>query len=78
MNHIHKGPAELAYDENKKRLRFEGRILLDRIMNEVLDVMTTEFQAALLRGEVLEVGSTREEARAYFARVAQAQLTVPS
>jgi len=78
MNHVHKGPAELAYDENKKRLRFEGRILMDRVMNEVLAHMTDEFQAALLRGEVLEVGSSREEAREYFKRVARLQLEAGS
>ena len=74
MNHNYKGEAALTFDENKKRLRLEGRIILDRMMNEVLRTMAEEFNEALLRGEVLVVGSTREEARAYFTDAALLQL----
>lgn len=78
MNYNHKNQAALTYDENKKRLRLEGRILLDRVMNDVLHEMTEEFTAAILEGKILEIGASREEIQDYFRRSAQRQLEAGS
>lgn len=75
-NHTYKDNVTLAYDANKKRLRAEGQIILAELMNEALAEMSREFNAALARGEVLHVGGTREEMRAFLATAAQRQLGV--
>lgn len=67
--YLYKDAVALAFDANKKRLRLEGRILLDRIMNEALAEMTHEFNAGLERGELLNVGGSPEDLRR-FLRVA--------
>lgn len=72
----HKNAASLAYDANKKRLRLEGRLVLDLLMNEALHAMTQEFNEALNRGEVLELEGTREEMLQYLRVAAQQQLGV--
>lgn len=74
MNYNYKGQAALAFDENKKRLRLEGRLVCDRIMNEVLREMTSEFQDALLRGEVLTLGGSAAETQEYFTAAARKAL----
>jgi hypothetical protein len=74
MSYNYKGPAALTFDENKLRLRLEGRIVLQRIMNEVLREMSTEFDAGLLRGEVLSIGGTSAETQEYFTKAARKAL----
>ncbi len=73
MKFAHKNEAALVFDENKRRLRLEGRFVLDRIMNEVLAEMTREFNDALTNGELLSLDGNAE-ARAFFVSSAQAQL----
>ena len=69
MSYNYKNSAALAYDRNKKRLRLEGRLILDELLNEALDAMTCEFNEALANGEVLELEGSREELLG-FLRVA--------
>ena len=72
--YAYKDAAALAYDANKKRLRTEGQILLAAAMNEALREMTTQFNEALKRGEVLEIGGSREELKALLLSAAQREL----
>jgi hypothetical protein len=74
MNYAFKGPAQLAFDENKKRLRLEGRIVLDRLMNQVLRDMTAEFNDALLRGDILTLDGGASETQEYFTQAARKAL----
>lgn len=74
MNYNYKGAAQQTFDENKLRLRLEGRIVLNRIMNEVLREMTVEFQEAVLRGEILSVGGSASETQQYFTAAARKAL----
>lgn len=73
-NHTQKDDVQLAYDANKKRLRAEGQIVLARVMNEALHEMTTGFNEALARGEILEIGGSREELRALLLKASQREL----
>ncbi len=59
--YIRKGTAQLVYDANKKRIRTEAQVLLAEVVNDAIDAMTTEFNAALNNGEVLHIGGEREE-----------------
>lgn len=70
----HKDAVELAYDANKKRLRTEGAILLAEAMNEALNEMTEQFNAALDQGNILHIGGTREEMKALLFSAAQKKL----
>lgn len=70
----YKDGAAMAYDRNKKRLRLEGRLVLDEVLNVALAEMTTEFNAALLQGETLELEGTREEILSYLRNAAARQL----
>lgn len=64
----------LAFDANKKRLRVEGAIILDELMNEAIGEMTNQFDEALNRGEILHVGGSREEMKGFLRIAAQRQL----
>lgn len=74
MNYNYKGQAQLAFDNNKLRLRLEGRIVLNQIMNEVLREMAVEFQEGVLRGEVLTLGGSASETQDYFTKAARKAL----
>lgn len=74
IGHKHKDAAAMAYDRNKKRLRLEGRLVLDEVLNVALTEMTTQFNDALVRGDVLELEGTREEILDYLRTAAQRQL----
>lgn len=73
-NHIYKDSVGLAYDANKKRLRTEGQIILAALMNEALHEMTAQFNEALSRGEVLEIGGSREEMKEFLRIAATREL----
>lgn len=70
----YKTAAQLAYDRNKKRLRLEGRLILDELLNEALAEMTGAFNEAAAEGEVLELEGTREEMLGYLRIAYQRQL----
>lgn len=70
----HKTPAALAYDRNKKRLRLEGRLILDELLNEALAEMTGTFNEAAANGEVLELEGTRDELLGFLRVAFQRQL----
>lgn len=63
-----KDAVQLAYDANKKRLRAEVSVITDALLNEVLDEMTEQFNAALLRGELLQISGSRDELLGYVGR----------
>lgn len=73
-NYLYKDDVALAYDANKKRLRTEGSIMLQAAMNEALSEMTAQFNEALARGEILEIGGSREEMKALLYSAAQKKL----
>ena len=73
-NYRYKDEVALAYDANKKRLRLEGRILLDRIMNEALAEMTDQFNRGLERGEVLLIGGSEDEFKSFLRIAASREL----
>jgi hypothetical protein len=64
----HKDAVVLAFDANKKRLRTEGSIVLAALMNEALNEMATQFNAAL------GIGGSREEMKAYLRVAAEREL----
>lgn len=72
--YTHKDAVSLAYDANKKRLRTEGSIVLAEVMNAALTEMTDQFNEALNRGEVLEIGGSRDEMKALLLAAARKQL----
>lgn len=74
MNHTYKGGPQLAFDEGKLRLRLEGRIVLGRLMNEILREFCEEFNDSLLRGEVLTIGGSAAETQRYFEAAARKAL----
>lgn len=73
--YIHKDNILLEFEANKKRLRTEGRIVLDRVLNEALDQMAKEFNAGLDRGEVLRVESSPNELRRLLWQAARLELS---
>ena len=70
----YKDDVALAFEANKKRLRAEGSIILAAVMNEALHEMTTQFNAALARGEILSIGGSREEMMGFLRDAAAKQL----
>lgn len=74
MGHNYKSEVAMAYDRNKKRLRLEGRLVLDELMNEALNEMTGAFNEAAARGEILELEGTREEMLGFLRIATQKQL----
>lgn len=72
----YKDEVALTFEANKKRLRAEGAVILARLMNEALNEMTTQFNAALARGEILSIGASAEEMKGFLRTAAQKQLGV--
>jgi hypothetical protein len=70
----YKNDVAMAYDRNKKRLRFEGRLILDELLNEALNEMTGAFNEAAANGQILELEGTRDEMLGYLRQAAQKQL----
>jgi hypothetical protein len=71
---VYKNNVAMAYDRNKKRLRLEGRLILDELLNEAMNEMTGAFNEAAAKGEILELGGTRDELLGYLRTAAQTQL----
>ncbi len=74
-SYTYKNRADLAYDANKKRLRAEGQIILATILNEALNEMTVQFNKAKDRGEVLTIGGTQKEMKAFLKLAADRELS---
>lgn len=64
----------LAYDANKKRIRTEGTIILNEVLNSALAEMDRQFQEAVNRGELLSIVATGEEMRAFLRDAAAREL----
>lgn len=62
-NYNYKGPEKLAFEANKKRLRTECNILLERVINEVFNEMTLQFNEALADGQILEISGSRDHVK---------------
>lgn len=62
----HKDKYVLSYDAGVKRIRLEGRLALDQVLNDALDAWSKEHEAAKKRGEVLELTGDREELTRYL------------
>lgn len=70
--------VELAFEGNKKRLRTEGSIILQRVMNEALAEMTSQFQESLAHGELLQLGGTAAEMKQYLKLASEKQFALPA
>ena len=55
MSYTKKDKFTLSYDASVKRIRGEGKIALDSVMNEALAAFDQEHSDAKNNGEVLEV-----------------------
>jgi hypothetical protein len=66
-----KDEATLAYEANKKRLRVEGQLILDRVMNEALRDMTAEFNKNLNRGRIVSLALNEDALKRSFRRAAK-------
>jgi hypothetical protein len=75
-SYTYKNEVDLAFDANKKRLRCEGAILLQQVLNEALHEMSEQFNAGLAEGEILEIGGTREEMRQLLLAAANRKLAL--
>lgn len=75
-NYNYKGPERLAYDANKKRLRVECTILTDRIVNEILNEMTLQFNEGLAEGKILEFKGSEDHVKDLLRIAAQKELGV--
>jgi hypothetical protein len=64
----HKGQVELAWLENRDRLNLELRNIVRRLQDEVLKQASLDFDAALQRGEILELTVTRDEVLRMLSR----------
>lgn len=62
-NYTYKGPEKLVYDANKKRLRTECTILFDRVINEIFNEMTIQFNDALAEGKILEIKGSEDHVK---------------
>jgi hypothetical protein len=74
MSYIYKDRIVLVFEANKKRLRAEGQIILATLLNEALGEMSRQFDAAQARGELLEIGGSREEMKQFLRVAAQREL----
>lgn len=69
-----KDQVQLAYDANKRRLRVEAQVVLADVMNSALSEMTSQFNKALERGEILDIGGSRDELRALLWEASKREL----
>lgn len=74
-NYNYKGPEKLAFDANKKRLRVECTILMDRVVNEVFNEMTLQFNEALAEGQILEFSGATEHVKELLRIAAAKELS---
>jgi hypothetical protein len=65
---------DLAWREARERFLLEGRQLMRRVMDQVLDEVDTEFQTALLNGRVLEFKPDNDELKRRLLRTAKKEL----
>lgn len=71
---VKKDETALVFDQNKKRIRFEVQLLVDRVLNEALAQMADEFVSALARGELLVLDGNEDELRGLLRRAAAKEL----
>lgn len=74
QSYRHKGHDELIFDANVKRIRLEGRIILDEVMNEALKIMSDRFQEARLNGTVLELDGNKELLKEFLLEASKREL----
>lgn len=70
MSYRKKDNIRLTYMENEKRMRLEGRLLVERLLNEAVAEMSAEFDEALANGQLLVVGDTRDDLQRYLRTAA--------
>ena len=73
--HKHRDDVDLAWVEAREKLTLVGRQILRRVLNEALTELDVQFNAALQRGEVLELEASRAELEGLLLSAAQKQLT---
>lgn len=73
-NSTYKDDATLAWMETREKALLQGRQLLRRVMNVAVEELRTEFNAALVRGELYEFTATADELKRLLLKSAQAEL----
>lgn len=74
--HIHKDEIQLAWLDNRDRVKNELKAITRRVENEVLRVLDDKFTEGINNGEVLEVRPGAEEMRKLYLEAANSQLGV--
>lgn len=70
-----KSDEHLAFNANLKRLRTEGRIALDRLLNQAEHEMSEQFHAQLaFDGTILDLGADRGKLEKILLAAAQRTL----
>lgn len=69
-----KGPAELAWLDSRDTITLQARQLLRRVLDEALYELDVEFNAALHRGELLDLSLDKTELKGLLLKAARREL----
>ena len=64
----------LAWQENREKIQMQGRQILRRVLNEALAQLDVKFQAALKRGELLQLDYDKAELKSLLRETAMKSL----
>ena len=69
-----KDPVSLAWSANVQEVRHRAKLLFDIVINEALGKLSDQFEAALERGELLELVPDENDLRELFLASAKKKL----
>lgn len=69
--YVAKDQTQLTYEANVKRIRTEGRVVLDTMLNEALAAHSKAFNAGVQRGELLELRLDAQDVKRLLGSSAQ-------
>lgn len=72
--HHSKDETEFAWLETKARVMQEGRFILNRLLDVVLDDLCTDFNAAINEGRIVDIQIDRAELKRRLAATAKKEL----
>lgn len=70
----YKDDATLAWMDTREKVVLQGRQILRRVLNEAVEELRAEFNAALVRGEIYEFTASADELKRLLLKSAQAEL----
>lgn len=73
-SYIYKDETEIAFAANRKLLRAQGAVILDRMMNEALKEMSDEFNKGIAEGRILRLEATSDDIIKYLQKAVHKQL----